>query len=43
MGSKSWFVLATEGVGFGEGGFAPIPNLENFEKVKPILPSFHAI
>ena len=25
----------------GEGGFAPLPNLENFEKMNPILPSFH--
>ena len=25
------------------GGFATLPNLENFEKMKPILPSFHAI
>ena len=35
MGSKSWFASATEGEGFGEGGFAPLPNLENFEKMKP--------
>ena len=40
MGLKSWFVSATEGEGFGEGGFAPLPNIENFEKMKPILPRF---
>ena len=43
MGSKSWFASATKGEGFGEGGFAPLPNFENFEKMIPILPSFHAI
>ena len=35
VGSKSWFAWATEGVGFGEGGFAPLPSLENFEKRNP--------
>ena len=40
---KVWFASVTEGEGFGEGVFAPLPNLENFEKMKPILPSFHAI
>ena len=25
------------------GGFAPLPNLENFGKMKPILPSFRPI
>ena len=43
VGSKSWFASASEGKGFGEGGFAQLANLENFEKMKPILPSFHAI
>ena len=42
VGWKSWFASATEGEGFGEG-LAPLPNLENFEKMKPILPSFHVI
>ena len=30
------------GRGLGRG-FAPLPNLENFEKMKPISPSFYAI
>ena len=34
MGWKSWFASATEGEGFGEG-LAPLPNLENFEKLNP--------
>ena len=31
------------GEGFGEGGSALLPSLENVKKIKPILPSFHAI